>query len=152
MRLHDPTTEPLFVDPIDARFPYDDKEQASTLIRDGQKISLNAAFCVLHEICRAPQSNTVSKRRQLELLSEWTETVCHEIAAPVLKCARALIEGERLPWNEAVEIMEQIGSYDGQRAALAIAYFSGDCDTDEGDIALNDAQNRIRSRWDQMGI
>jgi hypothetical protein len=152
MRLHDSTREELFLETFDARFPYYDEENASALIREGAAISLNAACCVLNEICRPPISKAVTKDRQHELLDEWAEAVRHELIAFVLPCAQMLIEGDRLPWAEAVEIMEQVGAYDAQRAALNIVYFSGDCDDEEGDDALNLAHSRICSRWEKMGI
>ncbi|WP_427968786.1 hypothetical protein [Altererythrobacter sp.] len=152
MRLHDSAREERFLETFDARFPYCDEENASALIREGATISLNAAFCVLNEICRPPLSKAVTKDRQHELLEEWAEAVRHELVALVLPCAQVLIKGDRLPWTEAVEVMERVGEYDAQRAALNIVYFSGDCDDKAGDVALNLAHSRIRARWEKIGI
>ncbi|MGB6119148.1 MAG: hypothetical protein WBF87_13095 [Mesorhizobium sp.] len=120
---------------------------ASKLILQGWQISLNAAFCVLDELCRPPLSVDVSKGRLRELLAEWTGGPDHNLKIPVLSAAHCLIDGKKLPWREGVQLMLQIDDYDGQRAALAIAYFASDCGSPRGDEALNQADADIRARW-----
>src|SRR5687768_3159107 len=120
MVLHDADAEKSFKAPFDGRFPYDDPS-ASALIRQGWKISLNAAFCVLHELCRPPhphQSN-VTKERLRELVTEWAAGPEHPLKAPMVGAALSLVEGKYIPWREGVELMKRVADYDGQRAALA---------------------------------
>src|SRR4051812_28752957 len=124
MLLHDTAAEASFDATIDPAFPYDDDAKATSLIAEARAISLNAVFCVLEEICRRPQSAAVTRERQLELLARWSSGFEHDLKAPLARCARSLIQEEPLPWSEAVSIMEAIGQFDGQRAALSIAYFS----------------------------
>lgn len=151
MILHDPVTEKPFEASIDARFPYE-SASASTLIREGWAISLNAAFCVLDEICRPPHSCSVSKMRRRALVSEWAAGPDHPLKAPVLQAAHALIDDTPLDWQDGVELMKQVASYDGQRAALSIVYFASDCDSLEGDGALTEIDTQIRAQWEAKGV
>ena len=151
MIIHNADAEKAFEAAFDARFPYEDAS-ASTFIREGWAISLNAAFCVLDELCRPPHPASVSKERLRELVSEWAAGPDHPLKAPVLHAADALIDDAPLDWKEGVELMRQVGSYDGQRAALAIAYFASDCASTEGDEALEEAEREIREHWDSKGV
>lgn len=152
MKLHDVADEALFEAKIDTRFPYENRAASSELITEAREISLNAVFCVLDELCRAPRSRAVTKDRQVELLTEWSSAFDHELRDPLVRCANALIYGQALPWPEAVAVIELIGSFEAQRAALSVAYFSGDSDTDEGDAALELAYRRVLNAWEEMGV
>lgn len=152
MLLHDAKAEIPFEISFDGCFPYDDEVAASALIEQGWGISLNAAFCVLDELCRPPHQNSVSSQRQRELVSEWTGGPEHALKAPLLRCATALIDGTPLPWQEGVELMSSVGEYDGQRAALSIAYFASDAGSGEGDHALTVVDIEIRQKWDAKGV
>lgn len=152
MKLHDYEMEKLSEAKIDAQFPYSDRGHSSALIQEAGRISLNALFCVLDEICRPPNGSEVTKGRQRELLAEWSSSFDHALKAPLVHCADQLIKGQSLPWREAVEIMEEIGTFEGQRAALSVAYFAGDCDTLEGDSALGLAWQKHDDTWERAGV
>jgi hypothetical protein len=152
MILHDTAAETSFLASFDADFPYDDEARASALIRQGWELSLNAACCILSELCRPPHAVGVSRDRQLQLLATWSDGFEHPLKEPLLLCARTLIDHESLPWPDAVTLMERIGVFGAQRAALSIAYFAGDCDTEEGDTALEAAYRRIEGAWSEKGI
>ena len=151
MVLHDANAEKPFEANFDARFPYE-SDSASTLILHGWAISLNAAFCVLDELCRPPLSRSVSKKRQLELVSEWAAGPDHPLKAPVLKAAHALIDVTPLDWRDGVNLMKHVGNYDGQRAALSIVYFASDCNSPDGEEALTKTDALIREKWDAKGV
>lgn len=151
MIMHNTDAEKRFIAPFDCCFPYDDPS-ASQLIHQGWEISLNAAFCVLNELCRPPTPTHVGRERLRELVAEWATGPDHPLKAPLLHAARALIEGTPLPWQEGVELMKHVGGYDGQRAALGIAYFASDCDTREGDDALTLIDSEIRESWETKGV
>ncbi|MEE4212082.1 MAG: hypothetical protein V2I43_22785 [Parvularcula sp.] len=151
MILHDPDAEKPFEAAFDARFPYE-SASASTLIRQGWAISLNAAFCVLDELCRPPLSCSVSQKRLRDLMSEWAAGPDHPLKAPVLQAAHALIDATPLDWRDGVELMKKVASYDGQRAALSIVYFASDSDSPEGDAALTDTDTQIRAQWEAKGV
>lgn len=151
MVLHDTEAEKSFTAPFDGRFPYHDPS-AFQLIRQGWTISLNAAFCVLHELCRPPSQNHVGKERLRELVSVWATGPDHPLKAQLLQAAHALIEDTPLAWLEGVELMKRVGDFDGQRAALAIAYFASDSDCREGDTALALVEAEIRQNWEAKGV
>ena len=151
MILQDPAAEKPFEGSIDARFPYGDAS-ASALIRQGWAISLNAAFCVLDELCRPPYPRNVSKERLRELVSEWAAGPDHPLKLPVLHAANALIDDTPLNWKEGVNLMRQVGRYDGQRAALGIVYFASCCNTPEGNDALTETDTQIRAQWEAKGV
>lgn len=141
-------TEQEFADSISCRFPYKQKSAAEALILQGWAISPNAAFCVLHEICRLPQSVHVESIAQRALVEQWTSAGSHPLQSLLVKCANALIESKSIAWQDAVRIMNEIRRYEGQYAALSIAYFAGDFSTSEGDAALENINNDIRQQWD----
>lgn len=152
MKLHDSEREKPFEAQIDARFPYNDGIRCTALIDEARTISLNATFCVLDEICRPPMSAAVTKDRQRALLTEWASEQHHELIEPLLTCANALIERKPLPWTDAVAVMEMVGNFDGQRAALSVAYFSGDCESLVADAALSSADQRVRKIWEERAV
>jgi hypothetical protein len=141
-------TEQEFVDSFDTKFPYSNKEAASALIQQGWALSPNAAFFVLHEICRPPRGVEIETDSQHYFVSEWSEAGDHPLKPLLMGCAAALIDEVPMPWEKAVEAMQQIGAYDGQYAALSIAYFAGDSSSSEGDKALEDTDAVIRRKWD----
>jgi hypothetical protein len=152
MILHDCEAEKLFIDRFDAgRFPYEGP-LASTIIHEGWGISLNAAFCVLNELCRPPHGGCVSEGRMVELVSEWTTGPDHPLKAPLVQAARALIQNRPLPTQDGVAIMRRVSEYDGQRAALNIAYFASDCDTPEENEALECTHAEIVQSWAAKGV
>ncbi len=75
----DDVTEEEFIKTVDCLFPYDDEVQAIELIKIGSAISPNAAFMVLHEICRPPRSSHVAASRVNELLAKWTAAAHHPL-------------------------------------------------------------------------
>ncbi len=152
MKLHDSEREKPFEALIDARFPYNDHALCTTLIAEARTISLNATFCVLDEICRPPMSAVVTKDQQRALLAEWASNQHHELIKPLLTCANALVERKSLPWRDAVAVMEIVGNFDGQRAALSLAYFSADSESLAGDAALSSTDQRIRKIWEEKAV
>lgn len=152
MKLHDAAAEVPFEAKIDAQFPYDDQAASSALISEARNISLNALFCVLDEICRPPGRSAVTEKRQRELIAEWSSTFEHVLKEPLLRCANALVSGQALPWADVVAVIEQLGHFEAQRAALSVAYFAGDCDSNRGDAALSSAERGVRDAWENHGV
>ncbi len=152
MRLTDNSREMKFLTRIDCRFPYDDPIISASLIREAASISLNASCCVLNEICRPPQHKLVTSDRQRELIDQWASSFDHELKGLLLVCAAALVNHEPLDWQDAVHIMNCVGGFDGQRAALSVAYFAGDCDSAVGEAELEAANERVREDWEEKGV
>jgi hypothetical protein len=152
MTPYDDAAETHFGTKIHAKFPYNRPEQATALIQESRSISANAVFYVLDEICRSPTRGVVTQERQRELIEEWATGFDHPLKKRVLYCAERLISGRFLTLMEAVAAIDEVGSFDGQRAALSIAYFSGDATSKDGDAALTAAENRVRASWDERGV
>ncbi len=134
-------TEEEFIRGIDCAFPYEERAAAARVIEEGAGLSANAAFMTLHEICRPPVRRRVGRELQLELLAAWRARFDHPLAGPVLRAARAIIEGEPLPGAEAIAAMRAIESHPGQYNALAIVGFA--CE----DEAVARVCEEILARW-----
>jgi hypothetical protein len=147
MQRHNNEAEIRFAAKIDCRFPYDDRVKASALIEEGWAISLDASYGVLHEISRKPKFDCVTQQRQHELIDEWAAQFEHPLKEPLVRCARALTDRQYLPWIDAVKVMSEIAPFHGQYAALNIACFAGDSDSDEGDRGLEAAHERVCKVW-----
>ena len=145
----DAGAEIVFAAKIDSRFPYRDQASASALIEEGRAVSLEASFGVLHEICRKGKSDRVTRKRQHELVEQWATGFEHDLKDPLLQCAHALIEKQHLSCEETMGLMEQIGHFEGQYAALNIAYFAGDCDSNESASQLEATHERICHLWSE---
>ena len=126
-------TEDEFIKTVDCRFPYDDEVRARELIKLGSAISPNAAFMVLHEICRPPCSSQVVISRVNVLLGEWIVAVRHPLVQEVLPVAKAMIQNREISPVEAIRVMKSIAPYRNQFSALSIAYFACDDTTGEAE-------------------
>lgn len=153
MVLHDTPSEVLFVATFDGRFPYADPAAASALIKRGWSISLNAACCVLNEICRPPLvDHRPSEGRLRELLAEWRTGPDHALKPALVQCADALIGDAPLAWEEGLRLMWAISAYEAQRAALLIAYSASDCSDDDADAGLEAARQKVEAAWVQANV
>ncbi|WP_425407823.1 hypothetical protein [Hyphococcus sp.] len=128
---------------IDCKFPYNDAKECMRLINLAAKISPEASFMVLHEICRPPKDATVLNIRLSELLTEWRKTVTHPLRDRMFECAQYLIGGGWATVDFALQLIREIEKFPGQYSALNIAYFC--CDDESGKI--ENEYERIRSAW-----
>lgn len=135
-------TEEEFEREIDCRFPYADEGHAKDLIDLGLTISTNATFIVLEEICRPPRSAEVTAPKLQDYASYWRSKIEHPLADPILRCARSLIKGQKVPTAEALGIMNAVAEYPDQFGALNIVYFACE-DVDEADRKSDE----ILDRW-----
>jgi hypothetical protein len=133
-----------FIENIDASFPYDDEEKWMDLIIKGVKISDNASFMVLHEICRAPKG--VSAELRLKMLYEWDKRYTHPIKDLALASGKAIIEGRDVPVETAMDYLMQISEYKGLYNALAIVCFS----SDDVDGHVDDLYDKIINTWETV--
>ena len=125
-------TEKEFCDLIDCRFPYQEPDQWKSLIDLAQRISTNAMFGALEEICRPPKGASVLQAQQHEMLSYWRARIEHPLTDIVTYCAQSMIDGKAVPVSKAIQVMTLISSLVGQYGALNIAYFS--CDDVHGEM------------------
>jgi hypothetical protein len=138
--------ERAFLDQIDCHFPYDNLDQAIGLIDRGIAISPNAAFGVLHEICRRPRGVPVPHGRPMQLLSYWRTRFNHPAVDMLAEVASAMIDGRDLDVDDVIAKMAILSQYPRLYAALSILYFACD-DVDE---RLEPIDAEIRKRWDAL--
>lgn len=129
---------------IDCKFPYDDTKECTRLINLAEKISPEASFLVLHEICRPPKNASAPYVRLNELLTEWKRTSTHPLRDQLAHCAQQLVDGKELSPDSTVQLLQEIEKFPGLYSALNIAYFS--CNDESGTV--EDEYERIRSVWE----
>jgi hypothetical protein len=138
-------TELEFIDSIDCAFPYESAEKWRPLVEKGTAISANAAFMILHELCRLPRGVSVPKESIYAILDYWVESFQHPICVSILPIAKSVIDGEQVSVDKAIRTMREIAPYQGQYNALAIPYFACD-DTDGFAEAL---RKKITTKWEK---
>jgi hypothetical protein len=124
-------TEKEFLDHIDCKFPYHDRDNWKRVVDTGKSISSNAAFAVLDEISRPPRSADTSSSDRMEMVAYWRSGFEHPLADEVSKVALARVEGRGLSIEHCLELMDTISHHLGQYAALSIVYFA--CESDEAE-------------------
>ncbi len=132
-----------FIDSFDCKFPYHDKAAWTGIIHESCKISANAAFAVLHEICRPPNSAQVSSSQLREIAEYWVRKVNFPLAHEVSKVAYRMIDNDSISVVDAMETMNLVAQHKNQYSALAIVYFS--CNDAEG--KADSTYEAIVSSW-----
>jgi len=122
--------EEEFINTIDARFPYDSELSWKDLIGRAAKLSPNAAFAVLHEICRPPHSIRTTPDQLKRMINYWRRHFDHPIASVIEEAAVAMIEGRDLPVQDVIDRMWITAKHPNLYAALAILYMSCNDPTD----------------------
>lgn len=137
--------EEEFIQIVDANLPYGDYTQCISLIEKGAKISDNASFMVLHELCRVPRSQKekVNNGQILALIDHWAKVNTHPVSTLVADFGKKMLLGIEVPVKDAISAMEEIRKYRGQRCALSIPYFA--CDDVHG--KANDLYDEIEKEW-----
>ncbi len=136
-------SETEFIEKIDGNFPYHSEPEWQALVKLGASISSNAAYMVLHEICRVPHSEKVTQKSKRALLEYWRQNFNHPTTTSVLRAAEVMIQDEELSVEESMSIMECIATYPNQYNALSIPYFA--CDDIDG--RADDLYQKIIGAW-----
>ncbi len=136
-------TENELIRLIDCRFPINDYESSQNLIRSSIEISPNAAFMVLHELCRYPKPDENDKRMIRTHLEFWKNNFHHPAIPIVLPSAMALINGENISESDCLNAMREISTYKNQYNALAIISFA--CTTDAADLLYDEIVEKWKS-------
>ena len=138
-------SEALFINDIDCKFPYLDRQRCVQLIDQALSISPNAIFAVIEEISRIPSSlkNSVSATTLHELLLIIESKFSHPLKNMILAISRMLIDGSNQRVVDSISQMEIVGKYPRQFAALNIIYFSCEGDKDE----LDQMREKIVNEW-----
>ncbi|RZT97627.1 hypothetical protein [Rivibacter subsaxonicus] len=124
-------TEIEFIESIDCNFPYRDESQWRKLIEQGALISPNAAFAVLHEICRPPRGESIDQASLSAMLTFWANSFRHPVVATLLPIAEAMLRKQPVPVARALQAMRSVAPYRDQHCALAVPYLA--CDDADGE-------------------
>ena len=90
------------------------------------RVSANAAYMVLHELCRPPRSATVSNTQCRQILRHLERRFRHPLLSGLRNLVLTVMRGERLSVSAAAAAMRKVSRYPGQYNMLAICYFSSD--------------------------
>jgi hypothetical protein len=140
--------ERAFLDEIVCEFPYDDLGQGLKLIDRGIAISPEAAYGVLHEICRPPRGARFSPADLVRLIEYWRSHFDHPAAGMLADVATSMVGGRDLTVDDVIAKMKALSEYPRQYSALAIVYFA--CDDQEG--KLEPIREEIRRTWRALPI
>ena len=132
-------TEKEFLDSIDCKFSYQNIMVGQKTIELGVGISSNAAFAVLHEICRPLPSLVIEQTRLLDFLDFWSTRFDHSLVSVFLPLANAMIRRKIIPLKVALEAMKAVANYQNQYCALAVVYFS-----------CNDVNSELETLYNQI--
>ena len=136
-------TEPEFIQAIDCRFPYSNDIEAKKLIELGSTISPNAAFMVLHELCRVPRSVSTRRYKIKKLIEYWFQHYTHPLNPILLPIALKSLRNENISIKRCLKCMDLVAPHVGCINALNILYFS--CVDTEGLIETK--YNEIIAKW-----
>lgn len=136
-------TETEFVEGIDCRFPYKNPLKWRRLVAQAPRISSNAAFMVLHELCRPPSSVSVSYAEREKIFEHLANRFHHPLLSGLRPLILTVMRGELVSVSAAVAAMRRVARYPSQYNMLAICYFS--CNDRNG--RLDDLYESIVTKW-----
>ena len=134
-------TEKEFVEFIDCNFPYEDEEKSKALIMQANQISINSSFMVLHEIVRSPLG--IPQKTLIDLYELWLDGMSYKLLPAVCEAAEAMLAGQEVSVDRALELMGKFTTEKGQYNAINIIYFS--CDDQDG--LVDKLYREIIQRW-----
>lgn len=132
-RLPDPDTESAFIQHIDCNFPYRNPLQWRPLVSRAARLSPNAAFMVVHEVCRLPSSVQLSLRERQAILNHLLRRFRHPLVRDLKPVMDAWLEEHRLTVARATRLMRRVAPFRDQYNALALCYFLCDDRAGEAD-------------------
>lgn len=139
--------EAEFIASIDCAFPYGNPIRWRRLSASAARISANAAFTVLHEICRVPRSRTdlVSESQRRAMVSHLRRRFRHAVLRTIEPAVAAFLAGKTLRPMAAAALMRKLAAHPGQYSALDICYFSAD--ERQGATHVERAYERTVQAW-----
>lgn len=137
--------EEEFINSIDCKFPYHDKSAWTIIVNQSYKVSSNATFAVLYEICLVPYNTKVNTDDLKEIANYWFQNAKHPLASTIHEIAISMINGDEISVLQAIEVMDIVSKHKNEFSALSIAYFS--CNDIEG--KADKKYNEIIESWAQ---
>lgn len=117
-------TEIEFVEAIDCRFPYHRPIRWRRLVAQAPRISGNAAFMVVHELCRPPRSAKATFAERKIVFDHLSRRFRHPLLSALRSLIITLMRGESVSVSTAAAAMRKVAHYPGQFSCLSICYFS----------------------------
>lgn len=136
-------SEAEFIQSIDCCFPYAKPLEWRRLSARASRISANAAFMVIHEICRAPRSISVSPQQAQAILGHLRRRFRHPLLPRIEPAIQAYLSGRRLRQSQVERLIRLVSGYRDQYNALALCYFAAD---DRGG-RLDRSYNKVVANW-----
>ena len=136
--------ESEFIEQVDCRFPYGRPLDWRRLSAQAARVSPNAAFMVLHEICRVPRSVVVSPALASAMVRHWRRRFRHPLCRVLAPVVQAYVGGVALRPAQAARLMRKVAAYPDQYNALALCYFSAE----DRAGALDRLFETVTSTWD----
>ena len=118
--------EAEFISAIDCAFPHERPTRWRRLSALAARISPNAAFMVLHEVCRSPASRRDTEAQGRAIVSHLQRRFRHPALRAVYPAVASYLTGKKLRPSTAAAQMRKLAPYTGQYNALNICYFSAD--------------------------
>jgi hypothetical protein len=136
-------SEVEFVERIDCQFPYFSPLRWRRLCAQAPAISPNAAFMVIHEVCRPPRSIKLPSRSAASMLEHLYRRFRHPLRHVVEPAIRAHLSGRQLSESQAASLMRKVGAFPHQYNALAVCYLSATDRTGK----LEHIRHRVVASW-----
>lgn len=138
-------TESEWIERIDCRFPYRRSIEWRRLSAQAARISSNAAFMVLHEVCRPPRSVRLDEADAAVIVRHLRRRFRHPLLRVLAPAVEARICGTDLRVSTAARLMRKVAAYQGQYSTLAICYFSAEDRTG----ALDRLYEQVVAKWSE---
>ena len=117
-------TEAEFIQQIDCCFPYKAPLKWKRLVTQAARMSPDAAFMVVHELCRPPRSVSVTYAAREIILEHLGKRFHHPLLSALRPLILTFMRGERVSVSTAAAAMRRVARYRSQHNMLAICYFS----------------------------
>lgn len=137
-------TESEFIASIDCCFPYDKPRRWRRICATAPRVSSNAAFMVVHEVCRVPRPDIMNEKRAKMILDHLYARFRHPAKRVIAPAVKAYLKGERLRAGTAVALMRRLAPYTGEYNALGLCYF---CTNGPAYDALETAYQAVLASW-----
>ncbi len=138
--------ELAFIDGIDGKFPYHDRNECMKLIDEALDISPNCVYAVVEEICRIPDEDRANVPFLFlsDLLKQIENKFEHPLKTKVFETARRMLKEEETPVGEAVKNIESLKKFPRLYSALNIFYYSSFDESGKLDVAWD----QVIREWD----
>ncbi len=136
-------SETEFIERIDCQFPYGSPIKWRRLSAEAARISPNAAFMVLHEVCRPPRSVAISPRQAAAIIRHLRSRFRHPLWRVTESAVQAYVSGRQLRQSKAAFLMRRVAAYSDQYNALALCYL---CANDRSGL-LDHTYKQVVAKW-----